>query len=91
MSSLMYKTIGSKNLPAPVAIEPFCLYDLPKPLNKKNISNPTKIIINKFLVIEKSIGFCIILVRNFSSLITGVYLHHVGRLIFWCRCGGASP
>ena len=44
ISSLIYKIMGSKNLPTPLEIPLFLEKDLAKPENKKNIINATKII-----------------------------------------------
>ena len=56
ISSLIYKIIGSKNLPTPVTIGPL-LKDFAIPANAKNINIPVIIIISTLLVIEKSNGF----------------------------------
>ena len=66
ISSLIYKIIGSKNLPTPLEIPLFLEKDLAKPENKKNIINATKIIDVIFLVIEKSIGAKLIILLFLS-------------------------
>lgn len=56
ISSLIYKIIGSKNLPTPVTIGPL-LKDFAIATNAKNINIPVIMIISTLLVIEKSNGF----------------------------------
>mgnify|MGYP007010386904 FL=1 len=61
ISSLIRITIGSKNLPAPLAIRLFSLYDLARDVNKKNINSETKKIENTLFVIDKSKGMALVI------------------------------
>ncbi len=56
ISSLMYKIIGSKNLPRPFEIPLFLANDLANPEKSKNIKIATIIMEATFFVIEKSRG-----------------------------------
>ena len=57
ISSRIYKTIGSKNRPAPEETPPFLAYDFAKLVNNKNINSETIIIVKTPFVIEKSSGW----------------------------------
>jgi hypothetical protein len=56
ISSLMYKIMGSKNLPRPFEMPLFVANDFANPENNKNIKIATSIIVATFFVIEKSRG-----------------------------------
>ena len=56
ISSLTYKTKGSKKRPAPDAIPPFLAYDFAKRLNNTNIKIETNKIPTTLLVMDKSNG-----------------------------------
>ncbi len=61
ISSLIRITIGSKNLPAPLAIKLFSFYDFSNEVTRKNINIETKRIEKTLFVIDKSKGMALVI------------------------------
>ena len=70
ISSLIYKIIGSKNLPMPFETPLLVLYDFANDTNRKNIKIDTNKIVAIFLVIEKSSGFSFKTFPSFEILMS---------------------